>query len=447
MSIKVYSVKKQKITYAYKKIKDFEARITNNVSCVSFSGEQSNGNLARQLMSLANLNANVKELSSCALKNCTNLTAIDLSSANSLSSVGDECFSGCTNIAELHLPLSLKNIGKSCFSGCRNLTSLDFYGYDCHVDSFQAPQLEYASDSMLDGTSKLEQVVFPQSLASQQSFNASCLKNASAKRIVFLGLTSAPWLTNSNCLGLKNDCELYSTSKKNATSAGDAKYLYLASSNTLTKDTSYTIYQGAASQAAAGRIRLRKPNIFTESTVKWCVDPSVRTSSDRIQSSDVCPVIVIYLDVLTSSKSYKFFSNVLKDSSFIKLLKQKLNCYVFVLFRNGDIGCTNSDLVYFKNVLNAGKPFARDFVSVNFYYGDKFSTFTTDMTNTSDFVDLLAQYADVTGFSTFNYEEFEIKLEEPYEEEIPNGSSSAENGYNPWWFSNGTVTTVADWNA
>ena len=38
MSIKVYNTKKQKITYAYKKTKDFEAKIANNISSVSFSG-------------------------------------------------------------------------------------------------------------------------------------------------------------------------------------------------------------------------------------------------------------------------------------------------------------------------------------------------------------------------------------------------------------------------
>ena len=91
---------------------------------------------------------------------------------------------------------------------------------------------------------------------------------------------------------------------------------------------------------------------------------------------------------MTSSKSYSFFSNVLKDSNFTKLLKQKLNCYVFVLFRNGDIGCTNSDLAYFKDTLNANIPFSHDFVSVNFYYGSKFSTFTAEENvNTVDFVD------------------------------------------------------------
>ena len=108
------------------------------------------------------------------------------------------------------------------------------------------------------------------------------MKNSSTKRAVFLGLADAPWAVDSKMLGLQNDCELYFTSKKNTTSANDAKYLYLASSNALTKDTSYTIYQGAASQATAGRIRLRKPNIFSESTVKWCVDPSTRSPSDKI---------------------------------------------------------------------------------------------------------------------------------------------------------------------
>ena len=95
-------------------------------------------------------------------------------------------------------------------------------------------------------------------------------------------MTDVLWTADSKILGLSKDCELYTTSMKNTTSAGDSKYLYLASSGALTKDSSYSVYQGVASAATAGRIRLRKPNIFSESTVKWCVDPSVRSPSDRI---------------------------------------------------------------------------------------------------------------------------------------------------------------------
>ena len=347
----------------------------------------------------------------------------------------------------LTLPATIKNIGKSCFKNCRNIKSLDFSGYECHIDEFNDPQLEYANENILDGTTKLEQIVFPQSLTKAQDFSHICLKNSNTKRVVFLGMTNVLWIAESKLLGLNKDCELYTTSKKNTTSTGDSKYLYLASSGSLTKGSSYSVYQGVASAAIAGRTRLRKPNIFSESAVEWCVNPSVRSPSDKIQSKDICPIIVIYLDILTSSKSYKFFINVLKDNNFTKLLKQKLNCYVFILFRNGDIGCTNSDLIYFKNTLNANIPFSHDFVSVNFYYDNKFSTFTADENiNTTDFVDQLVAYADQTQFQAFNYKEFEIKLEEPYEEEIPFGSSSAASNYKPWWFNNGSVATIQDWN-
>lgn len=101
------------------------------------------------------------ELSSYALKDCVNLSAVDLSKAAKLSSVGDECFNGCVNMQMLSLPAAVKHIGKNCFKDCRNMKSLDFGGYEQHVDEFSDPQLEHANESILDGASKLEQVVFP----------------------------------------------------------------------------------------------------------------------------------------------------------------------------------------------------------------------------------------------------------------------------------------------
>ena len=41
------------------------------------------------------------------------------------------------------------------------MKSLDFNEYECHVDDFSDPQLEYANENILDGTTKLEQIVFP----------------------------------------------------------------------------------------------------------------------------------------------------------------------------------------------------------------------------------------------------------------------------------------------
>ena len=448
MGLKVFNIKrKQKITYKYRKTGDFNMQFSNNVSSICFSGSHPDGALERQLAGIIRIDDNIKELSSYAFYNCSRLIDVNMSSAANLSALNDYCFQNCVNLSNIIVPNSTKEIHAQCFSGCRNLINFSLAGYSYDVDEEQTPQLTSMQRSLFEGCTNLKQVAFPNSIDNLNKIDANCLKDVSLDRIAFLNVTNVNNLTATRCFGVNSDCKVFTTSKQNTDTASDAMYIYSKASNTLTKDSTYTIYMKAASEAVAGRIRLRKLLVFRENVVKWCVDPSVRQPTDRVKATDKCPIIVIFLDVLTSAKSYEFFNNVLKSTDFSKGIKKRLNCYLFVLLRNGNINCTSADLSYYKNTLNNGKNSCKDFVVVNFYYDTNFNSISIQTASVNEFIDILVEYAQKTGFDSFNYEPFDIKLEEPYEEVIPtSGSQQTQSGFIPWWYNNGSVTTIPDWS-
>jgi len=60
---------------------------------------------------------------------------------------------------------------------------------------------------------------------------------------------------------------------------------------------------------------------------------------------------------------------------------------------------------------------------------------------------MISKHCDDTGFKRFDHEPFEVKLEEPYVEEILTiGSDVQTSGYVPWWYSNGKITEIEDWS-
>ena len=53
---------------------------------------------------------------------CTGLTSITI--PNSVTSLGDYCFEDCTRLTSITIPNSVTSLGNSCFSGCTGLTSI-----------------------------------------------------------------------------------------------------------------------------------------------------------------------------------------------------------------------------------------------------------------------------------------------------------------------------------
>ena len=56
-------------------------------------------------------------------KGCTVLQSIEF--PNSLKSIGSFCFSGCNNLQFIELPNGLTSIGQNCFENCKNLQSIE----------------------------------------------------------------------------------------------------------------------------------------------------------------------------------------------------------------------------------------------------------------------------------------------------------------------------------
>ncbi len=69
-----------------------------------------------------------------AFRGCTGLTSVTI--PNSVTSIGDEAFSGCTGLTSVTIPDSVTTIGDYAFSGCTGLTSVTIGNSVTRIDSF-----------------------------------------------------------------------------------------------------------------------------------------------------------------------------------------------------------------------------------------------------------------------------------------------------------------------
>ena len=66
-----------------------------------------------------NCNAIIETATNTMLSGCRNTTI-----PNSVTSLGDGCFSGCSGLTSITIPSSVTSLGDGCFSGCSRLTSI-----------------------------------------------------------------------------------------------------------------------------------------------------------------------------------------------------------------------------------------------------------------------------------------------------------------------------------
>ena len=64
----------------------------------------------------------VTSLGDACFFDCSSLTSITI--PNSVTSLGDFCFAGCNDLTSITIPNSVTSLGKWCFSGCSSLTSI-----------------------------------------------------------------------------------------------------------------------------------------------------------------------------------------------------------------------------------------------------------------------------------------------------------------------------------
>ena len=69
-----------------------------------------------------NLPSDITSLGTACFSSCGSLTSINLPS--SITSLGSYCFSGCSSLTSISLPSGITSLGDWCFDGCSNLTSI-----------------------------------------------------------------------------------------------------------------------------------------------------------------------------------------------------------------------------------------------------------------------------------------------------------------------------------
>ena len=417
-------------------------RFPNSISAVGIKCETK----FQQLVSIENIDQKFYEILENGFQNCTNLTSVSFNGG--LSSLNDYAFFNCPSLPSVVFPTCLKTIKSRVFKQCSTLGSVSFQWFDEEANEQSSLpsdfQLSYLGEEVFDVCPQLNSIVFPTSLSSQQCFASTAFKGSSIQSITFLGIPSqseaASFLVQSKMLGIDHDCSIVFSDQR--------KFLYSNSVNTLIEDFSYKPH-GSLGYATIGYMRLRKPYLFSSDAMKWIIDPSTRDQTTSKFPDVPCPVIVMYGDFLTSSTSRIFLSEVIEAKEFQKQLESTINCYVLVLSRDGlvDLNSSSSnDLYYFRKELNAGKAIQRSFMSFNFYYKGNFTSLTTATTSIPDVIKLIQDGASQTGFDGFQFEDFDIKLEPPYDEQIASGSPKVDQKHvNPWWWDGSSAMPIPDW--
>jgi hypothetical protein len=84
----------------------------------------------------------VTSIEDYAFGGCTNLTSVTI--PDSVTSIPDYAFTGCTNLTSVTIPKSVTNIGNAAFGDCTGLTSVYFQG---NAPTFGSVVFVFSSDN------------------------------------------------------------------------------------------------------------------------------------------------------------------------------------------------------------------------------------------------------------------------------------------------------------
>ena len=123
-----------------------------------------------------NIPNSVTSIGYMAFSGCTSLTSINI--PNSVTSIGEAAFSGCTSLTSINIPSSVTSIGQSAFYGCSGLTSINIpngvtsiggsaFSFCSGLESINIPSsVTSIGGSAFSYCSRLESINIPSSVTS-----------------------------------------------------------------------------------------------------------------------------------------------------------------------------------------------------------------------------------------------------------------------------------------
>lgn len=422
--------------YRYQRSGQFGVRSSNNVYKWTFSGNDDNGGLRRQLTRVENLNDNVTELGDRCFYGCSRLNSVDIEASN-VGKIGVQCFKGCSALKSATLPAALKEIPSQTFQGCERLESVDFGRMSKDDPDGNAERLESIGQDAFDGCGALEQLTLPATFTSVRSaadkLHPAALYGSGIKQLQFLGVSQVDLqeiksaVKETYCYGLAHDCMIYL--------ADDSAYSYVYVSGSLTSAQGFQLPSGSVAEGrlpveqggkTVYKMRLGKIYRFTAQIADWC-------------RSEKVPFIVVYIDHMTSSASKAFCSGVLGDSAMIKRMcgEDGFKFYMLLLDRKGRLGRgADQDVDKYRDMYGTGGKF----VQLTFEYNGNVQQTRLEGTSSDVFFQSVKAVAQSMGFQNWDWSKYEVKFDQVEDEAVPTGAVDTQLitalGFTPWWYPN-----------
>ena len=195
---------------------------------------------------------------------------------NSVTSIGDSAFSGCSSLTSVTIPNSVTSIGRWAFWGCSGLTTLNFNAIDCqdfedsyfngnHVGSFGnslttvniGDSVQRIPAYFVSGCSDLTLVTIPTGVTSIGGWTFSGCSGLTSVTIP-TGVTSIEGYTFYGCTGLTSI-----TIPNNITSIGNSAFAYCSGLSSVTIPTGVTSIGESAFAYCSGLSSVTIPNSVT----------------------------------------------------------------------------------------------------------------------------------------------------------------------------------------
>ncbi|KAK8841752.1 hypothetical protein M9Y10_026699 [Tritrichomonas musculus] len=159
----------------------------------------------------------VTEIKPSSFQDCSSLEKVIFEDSQTLKSIGEHAFSGCSELTELTIPESVTNIADSAFSGCSSLTqmvipsSVESIGWntfkECHLLAYVSlpSSITMIDNFCFDKCISLTKVFIPSSVTSI-GYNAFRSCSSLVEIIIPSSVTSIGYSAFKDCSALQSIC-------------------------------------------------------------------------------------------------------------------------------------------------------------------------------------------------------------------------------------------------